>query len=143
MNGEAVRDSSGSLYGLRVDVHAREKQVFGVWNLTTQQYDASPYATEQDASRIIKVAERGGFYGWWGQETAPDAQEVSLGTPTPVLMQFFRYNAGVNEELYVPALLFPVLDAPKDSYIQSHIIVPIIKEILDAQDQNIVMPLVR
>jgi len=143
INGESVRDSSGNLYGLRVDVHAREKQVFGVWNLTTQQYDASPYATEQDASRIVRVAERGGFYGWWGQEAAPDAQQVSLGTPTPVLMQFFRYSSGVNEELYVPALLFPVLDAPKDSYIQSHIIVPVIKEILDAQDQNIIMPLVR
>ena len=133
LKGMEVRDSGAGLYGLRVDVHVPDNKVFSVYNLNTQQYQTSSYATEQDAARITKVAERGGFYGWWGTEENKDAKQVGLGTPTEVLMQFYRYDGVSNEELYVPALVFPVLDAPKDMYVPNQVIVPIIKEILDAR----------
>lgn len=141
LQGQDVRDSGGNLYGLRVEIHQREKKVFGVWNLNVQRYESSSYPTEQDTSRIIKLAERGGLYGWWGAEEAPDAKEIALGTPTHTLMQFLHYTNGVNEELYVPALVFPVLDAPQDYYGQRSIVVPVIKEILDSYEQQVVMPL--
>lgn len=140
LQGEEVVDSGGMTYGLRVDIHQRERAVFSVWNLNTQQYESSSYPTEQDASRIVKVAERGGMYGWYG-EGNPEAKQISLGTPTQVLMQFVHYNNGINEELYVPALAFPVMDAPADYYGQRTVVVPMIKEVLDSYEQNVIMPL--
>jgi hypothetical protein len=101
-----------------------------LWGLTTQRYESAQYVAEQDAARITKLAEQGGMYGFWG-EPAPDARVINLGTPTRVLMQHYLYVNGSNEELYVPALVFPVLNAPTDMYIQSHVIVPLVKEILD------------
>ncbi len=46
-------------------------------------------------------------------------------------MQYIRYSGGLNEELYVPALVFPVLDAPKDLYVPANVVVPLVKEVLD------------
>lgn len=130
INDQEVRDNSGYPYGLRVQINVRVKKVYGIWGLTTQRYESAQYAAEQDANRIVKLAEQGGLYGFWG-EPAPDAREIKLGTPTRVLMQHYLYVAGTNEELYVPALVFPVLDAPTDMYVQTHVIVPLIKEVLD------------
>ncbi len=141
LQGHEVRDSGAGVFGLRVEVHVPDNKVFSVYNLNSQQYLTSSYATEQDTTRILKRAERGGFYGWWGGEDNTDAKQVALGTPTEVLMQFYRYDGVTNDELYVPALMFPVLDAPKDLYVPTNVVVPIIKDILDAQEQQIIMPL--
>lgn len=106
----------GQKSGLGVGVSLRDKRATGVWNLTTQNYQASAYAAETDGAKIITLAEQGGGSGWpWAVpmpylmktdlsfpslEPAPGdepkvpagAQEVQLGTPLPAYLKTWSYQ---------------------------------------------------
>jgi hypothetical protein len=143
INGMEVYDSSGNKQGMTVSVNITEMKVTDVYNLTTQKYDSSSYEAETDFSKILDVAEKGGIYrgyyynyniGYTG-DNGQDGKvvELEIGVPRKVYMTFYNYNEGKSEELLVPALLFPIIEKPKDSYFyQDNIIVPLTKELLEA-----------
>lgn len=129
VSGQTVHDESGMPFGLTVAVNARHKRVEGVWNLTTNEYQSSMYDAETDAERILKIAGNGGIYGGGWQDPNAQRVEIELGTPERILTKVWKYSNGKNDELLVPALRFPVLNAPKD-YWQKNIVIPLIKELL-------------
>lgn len=142
INGMEVYDSYGNKQGMTVSVNIPEMQVTDVYNLTTQKYDSSSYEAETDFSKILDVAEKGGIYtgyyynyniGYSGDNGQGKVIELEIGAPRKVYMAFYNYNEGKSEELLAPALLFPIIEKPKDGYFyQDNIIVPLTKELLEA-----------
>lgn len=127
-NQEAV-DTGGTKTGLRVTIDLRKQKVSSVWPIQDSQFESSAYAAVTDAKSVIAIAERNGY---WYNDPAAKVKEISLGTPTRVLVQHYVYNGMTSLELYVPALAFPVMNAP-EGYYQKTIIVPLAKELLEQQ----------
>ncbi len=136
IQGEAVYDESGNQTGLYVNVNIRYKRASGIWNLFAQNYQQSMYDSETDVDTILKYAERGGLYSWQWEE-ATNRVEVGLGTPTLSYVRMWNFKPGAAEgdELYIPALIFPILDRPDnvDVY-KKAVVVPLAKDLLSAND---------
>jgi hypothetical protein len=128
-NGE-VYDEGGSKVGLTVGVSIRTQKVMSVWNLTTQNYEASSYDAETDSARILKIAQAGGMYGYTGE--GGKVVEIELGTPTLQYVQMWDYQMNSSQQLLVPSLVFPVTKQPSDgSFYRKSVVVPLTKNILD------------
>lgn len=147
VEGNPVRDQSGNYFGLRVSVNLLKKGVSGLNNLSPYRYESSAYELETSVDRILKAAAAGGlnrsFYGS-GEET----KELSLGTPERSFVQIYRYADNRNDELMVPALVFPIIDKPAAGYYgQNYVVVPLVKELLDelenGQGGMEIMPMVK
>lgn len=136
LQGEEVYDESGNKTGLYVNVSIRYKRATGVWNLFAQNYQRSMYDAETNIDTILQYAERGGLYSWqW--EDALNRVEVDLGTPTISYVRIWNFKPGAPEgdELYIPALIFPILDKPEniDVY-KKAVVVPLAKDLLSTND---------
>lgn len=138
-----VYDQNGNKSGMYVMVNVRLNKVSNVSELTGQRFDGSNYATETDTTRLIGVAEKGGFqqYVPYAAETGVQTKTLNLGTPTTGFVRMWQYEGNQSREMYVPSLIFPVQDAPADLYFQ-YITVPLIKSVLDSQpNMGVPMPL--
>jgi hypothetical protein len=136
---QKVLDESGNPSGLNVTYDIRHKKVTSVYDLTTKQFERSEYKGVTDAAKIIKVAEAGGFRNYSGQANA-NSKVLKLGTPTKQLVKMWyqdnamsypsHYSPG--NEIYVPALVFPIKDWQKQNYWRSSIIVPLVADVLNS-----------
>jgi len=135
INGEKVYEESGQLYGLYVGVNIRENKVASIWNYTSQDYLSSEYEAETDFSRIVKFAEQGGRYRRYWNVEGEEEKEIKLGTPEIFYVKIWQYANNENNELLVPAMIFPIIDRPEGFYMQN-VIVPLSKEILDEAERQ-------
>jgi hypothetical protein len=133
LNNQPVFDQSGNYSGLRVTINLLKKAASGINGLTPYRYEESSYALETDATRLNKVIENGGWNRiyYYNQGEGAKTTEIELGTPTKSLVQMWRYTNNRSEELFVPALVFPVLNAPTEYYGQKFITIPLVKELVD------------
>jgi len=131
INDEPARDQSGSYTGLRVSINLFKKSVSGLSGLHPYRFESSSYKLETSADNILKVAENGGWNrGWFGG--SEETKTLDLGTPKKSYVQWWKYNNGRNDELFIPALIFPILNLPTDNYYgPRQIVVPLVKEMLD------------
>ena len=127
-NREEVYDQSGALAGLRASINLSRNAISNVDGLAIYHYQSSEYELVTDMEAIIKVAEKGG----WNQISfaSTNVKKVSLGTPKRALVQLSRFSNNQNEELLVPALIFPVADGQL-FYGRSSVVVPLVKEIFN------------
>jgi hypothetical protein len=144
VNGKEVYEEGGNKNGLVVNVDVREMQGAGLWNLFSQKHESSAYDVEKDTARLIKIAEQGGFRrGYYPADSNQGEVKknvIELGTPSIGLVKMWIYNEKGGQELIVPAYIFPVTNKPEDVYFyQKNVVVPLVKEILD-QDQNQPVP---
>jgi len=137
VDGQTVYDQSGNLDGLRVTVNLLQKAVSGVSNLTSYRYETSDYALETDSSKILALAEKGGYgSGVYYMNGTQDKITLELGTPVKSLIHFWRYANNVNDELLIPALIFPINNAPADYYGSKFITVPLAQEMVNELSTN-------
>ena len=136
IDNQAVRDQSGSYTGLRVTINLLKNSASGVSGLSPYRYESSAYDLETAADAVISAAEKGGWNRlWYGEST--NIQTLELGTPEKAYIQWWRYINGRNDELIVPALVFPVLNAPNENYFgPRQVIVPLVKELLAEINQS-------
>jgi hypothetical protein len=128
---EPVFDEGGTRSGLMVSVNLRTKKVNGVYNLYSQEYEVSKYPLENDISRIKKVLGQGGFR--YGIPEGVRITELEVGEPSRGLVRIWNYTSEAGQELFVPALIFPVKDRPAGTYLPEQIVVPLVKSVLDSQ----------
>lgn len=144
IDGKEVIDQGGNGTGLNINVNTSLRAVTGMNSAHSQKYEQSAYDAETDASKIISIAERGGIYGGYGE--GGKVVTVELGTPTLQLMFYSLYNEKEqrSQELYIPAYVFPVKNAETyQNLYQKHIVVPVIKEILENQnDAPVIKPMI-
>lgn len=141
IDGQQIHDEGGNLTGMNVAVRfTPEVRVSGVWELTTQNYQSSSYQGETDVSRIMGLVEKGGFRNYYYSDPKAKTVEIELGTPEVSYVKLWNYSNGANEELLVPALIFPVTKEPADLgpnyWYRKNIVIPLVKEILDNEDRD-------
>lgn len=146
VDGKAVFDEGGYPGGLNVSVNVRHNIVSSVYEITTQQYSKSNYLGFTDEEAIIDLAEKGGFRNYYSIYPAGSNVKkvvVELGTPSVGMMRLWQYNElfGTSEDLYVPSLIFPVTNKAESGYYRDNIIVPLVKEIIDSNEQPQPIPL--
>jgi hypothetical protein len=142
IDGQVVRDQSGSYAGLRVNINLLKKAASGLSGLTPYRYESSSYALETSSETIIKLAENGGWNRNYYMQ-AENLKTINLGTPVRSYVQIWKYENNRNDELLVPALIFPVLNAEELGYYygQKYVVVPLVKEMIqDLGNQPIPMP---
>ncbi|MDQ3077151.1 MAG: hypothetical protein M3Q63_03830 [bacterium] len=118
IDGLEVYEESGVVYGLQVVIDLRNKKVSAVNNLTSQLYESSVYAMETDFAKVIRAAT--------GTSATNTGAAGEISTPHKVLM---RYATDINNELYIPAMLFPVKG--KGGSITGTVVIPLVKDALD------------
>lgn len=139
LDGEQAVNSDGSPNGISVTVNVSTNTVTGVWAQSYNSIDRSSYALETDTDKILSVASRGGIYGY-NYEDAEKTVEVELGEPEVVLMAYWQYDGASGQNLFVPALRFPILNRPDDaSFYQDAVVVPLPQDILN----NVEVPVYR
>ncbi|BFD25335.1 MAG: hypothetical protein JST_000676 [Candidatus Parcubacteria bacterium] len=142
IEGQEVSGSSGEPDGLWVSYNILEKRVSDAGAFTPYNYEASEYTTETSTDRLIGLAEAGGWnqYGYYFNEGMEGVEvvnkELGLGTPRQGLIRFWSYQNNVSQELFAPALIFPVLDAPADYYGSKNIIVPLTQDLINELEQR-------
>jgi hypothetical protein len=134
IDGQEVFDEGGAPSGLHINVDYRKKRVVGLYDLTTKQYERSNYTGETDNDRIIEIAEKGGFRSYFDGST-PGGRVTTLNLDTPVMqvLRMWRFDNNKSEEIFVPALVFPIKN--QGNYWRPNVIVPLVKEILDKENQ--------
>ncbi len=137
INGINIYDEQGNKYGMVVNISFRDKKVTSVSEITAPNYESSLYETETDTAKIMAIVNKGGVNGYYPPE-ATKTVDVELGKPSIQLMRYWKYDYGSSTELYVPALVFPIVHPENypDIY-RKTVIVPIIKDILNAQQPPI------
>jgi hypothetical protein len=135
VNDQKVYDQSGNLDGLRVTINLLQNAVSSVSNLMPYRYETSDYPLETNSDKILGLAVKGNtiyYYNNGGQKEIT----LELGTPTKSLIRYYRYTNNINEELLVPALIFPVNNAPANYYGSKFITIPLVKEMADELYNN-------
>jgi len=137
-----IYEQYGNKYGMYVSVNIRQNKVSSVGELTTQRFDGSDYATEQDTARLLKIAQMGGQNNYipFVKEDNSVTKVLTLGTPSVSFVRMWQYENNQSRELFVPSLVFPIQDPPAELYMRN-VTVPLIKDILDAQNRDIVQPM--
>ncbi len=153
IDGEVVHDQGGMPTGLSISVHVKHRKVMNVYGIADRSYQKSEYAGVTDEALIRKFIQNVDNYGYDPAVmmraeggTQPDIKKmtVTLGEPTIGYSVYYRYTTGVNEELLIPSLIFPVDSVQgetKDSwYYRQTVVVPLAQEMLDEQS-NIGRPM--
>lgn len=140
IDGVEVRGQGGESQGLMVNIDVRSRKASGFNGTIAPSFESSEYEAISDKETIKKMAEDGGMNGRYYYYSTTDGKEatVELGTPKQILMQYWKYDqeAGRSDELYVPALVFPVKSKPADNpyFYTENIVVPLIKDVLQNND---------
>jgi hypothetical protein len=143
LEGKAVYDEGGTLSGMSVMVDARTKRATGLSELTTKQFEQSQYKGETSSKRILEIAERGGFRNYpYADPNVKTKTTLELDTPTVEMVKIWYSadNYRSNNELFVPAFVFPIKNWEKTGYWRKNVIVPLVTDILNS-DQNYGQPI--
>ncbi len=131
IHGHPVYDESGTAYGLYVGVNLSTRQVNGFSNLVPMHFTASHYDLVSDPDTILRVVHAGGVYNLSSQNEGAETVHVQTSAPE-VAYIISRYQLEQNQvEYLVPALRFAV-QAPDLQFYPKYIMVPLVKQILDA-----------
>lgn len=143
IDGQPVFDESGNPNGMNVSVRFKpEVKVSSVYELTSQNYQSSLYAAETSIDRVMALVEKGGFRNYYYSDAnAKTTIEIELGTPQISYVKLWNYANNANEELLVPALIFPVTKEPTEPeayyWYRKNIVIPLVKEILDNENGDL------
>lgn len=145
LNGKEVYESYGEKAGLRVEVNVGDNKVEYVQSIRPYRFLASAYKAETDNAKIIGQAESGNMlYGRAVGTELPDLNIAygELGTPVLAYTVTRTYTDGQEQELMVPAYVFPVTKQPDGSGtgMTARIVVPVIPGIPAGTGAAEVMP---
>lgn len=149
VGGETAVGWDGEPYGMRVNINVATRKAQGVNLITGARFESSAYPAETDTARIISLAEQGGYTGPIYLEKGTQA-DIRLGTPKLMYFQHYVHDGrtGTSDELYVPALFFPIENVPEGvGFYRNYVVVPLAKELLDQRedmlgDVPVPMPLI-
>ncbi len=144
IKGTQVKGQGGEAQGLSVGVDVRAKRATGFNGTIAPSFESSEYDSVSSKDGIIKMAEEAGINGqvyYYSPDGRGDERTIELGTPELSLIQYWRYDqsTGKNDELYIPAYIFPVKGDLGDMYYIRSVVVPLIKEVYDEYPHPVLM----
>lgn len=141
-----IYEEGGYPFGLQVGVGVRDKKVMSVYGLTSQTYTSSSYSLETDQDKILSIVRKGGVHAWTPQESdgvKVKHVELELGEPEKVLLHAYNYKEMRSQELFVPALNFPVINAPAGENAPKSILIPLVPELLTQESGPVLYDMMR
>jgi hypothetical protein len=143
VDGLPVYMEGGEKVGLQVTVDLHDLVVNNVYNLRTMEMSQTTYDLEKDFDKVLKYVEQGGFRPiYYGNSDAKEKVKIEFLDPELAYMQFWQYKDGQNYELFLPALVFPVKDLPKNAnWHKKNLVIPLVQEILKEQDMPKIGPM--
>lgn len=135
LEGKEVLDEGGNPTGIYITIDIRSRKVSNLYGLETKQFERSNYIGVTDKSRLMKVAERGGYHNAI-YDGASRVVNLHLDTPTVEMVKIWYTTdyTKPGQDLYVPALVFPIKDWEKNNYWRKNVIVPLVQDILDNEN---------
>jgi hypothetical protein len=144
VNSLPVYEEQGNKVGINVAINVKYQKVMSVTNLMTTNFQTSDYQAESDINRIKEFALKGGLYTYptvADANTQVQVNNVTLGMPTQGYMRYWQYSGNTNQEMLVPAYIFPILETTGETpYYKQSIVVPLVKEILDSVSNPVIQP---
>jgi hypothetical protein len=143
LEGKEVLDEGGNPTGIYVTIDIRSRKVNNLYGLETKQFEKSNYIGVNDTDRLMKVAERGGYNNGLYDGGSNRVTNLHLDTPTVEMVKIWYTTdyTKPGQDLYVPALVFPIKDWEKNNYWRKNVIVPLVKDILDNENRSQPIPL--
>ncbi len=133
INGQEVFDPWGNKDGLRINVSLRHQRAMGLYNLYFSNYESAAYDLIDDWDKFRTVLGRGGLQPDYYYGEVSSEVEIELGDPQIALIK--TWMPGENDyrssEIYLPCLVFPVINQPNEYFYRRQVVVPLIKEVLD------------
>lgn len=149
INGKEVYENGGNKVGLNINVNIRHKKAAGAYSLIAQNYESSSYEAVINTEDVLNFVKKGGMQYLYAYEKPDETVQVELDTPYLAMLKHYNYQMekGQSEELYIPALVFPVKNISNDkiNYYQKAVIAPLAKEIFDQylrERDNIIQPII-
>ena len=139
IEGNSIFDESGSPQGMAVTVNMEDRQVVSVRDLRIEQFERSTYpaiAQWSDVELFLSELSEIPIFppvleGFEGGET------LELGEPEVVLMRAineFELKTDQNpDELFTPALKFPILNLEDHVFMRNHVLIPLAEDIFEAR----------
>lgn len=135
IDDQQVYEQGGEPSGISVSINVRARRVSDVWGIQNQSYLRSAYAAVTDEAVIRDFLT--------GYDQTPAAflprdidvktVDVRLGAPTRGLMRMYAPDGTLPQELYVPALVFPVEQpAGEEFFWRTHVTVPLAADLLES-----------
>ncbi len=145
IDGQKVRDQNGYLSGLSVDINVMEKKVSGLHGLMPYKFQSSSYDLVRDTERIIALAEDGGYSRSYYGLDDENIRELELDTPEFSYAKMWRQVNNVDEDILVPALMFPVIKKASEPYYGvDYVVVPLVEELIEElEKEGDAWPLIR
>jgi len=134
IDGQIVYDQGGQKYGVYVAVSSFHKRVTSANNIAVNIFESSGYNVAIDKDEAIVLAEQGGMFKNY---TNPDAEKtvtIELGTPEIKLVKIWKVSEDKSstQELFVPSLVFPVLEIPEGLYFYANnVVIPLVGDITE------------
>ncbi len=132
-----VYGEDGRPTGLQVSVNIREKRASGLSDLSLQRYESSAYKAEKEISNLLSYANS--RYYWGGPDESIKDVKVEMGEPRIGYVRTWVYGGIETKELLVPALIFPLINAPRELGVDTFV-VPLAKELLDQRMRDVGAP---
>lgn len=140
INSLEVYYDSGTVTGMEVSYDVRLKKVTGIYNLSSSNFESSAYEAVTDKEAVMEWIDKGGWQSYpvlydQMEGVKTETVEVKIGTPKLGYMKYWNYDSGANEELLIPALIFPVTQKPEgDAYFyKDSLMIPLAKEFLEQE----------
>ncbi|MCK9438929.1 MAG: hypothetical protein WC164_02040 [Patescibacteria group bacterium] len=133
IDDKMVYEEYGNKSGIVVEVDMREKKASGLYSMFYQNYESSVYETEGDREKIMELVYNGGAYPYYDYfvEGEYETVDIELGAPSLELVKIWNYDETkmTNQELYVPAYVFPIISQSKPNYFyRKNIVIPAVKD---------------
>jgi hypothetical protein len=136
LDGKEVHEEYGSKTGVSIGISIRDKKVAGVWNLYDQNYESSAYPAVTDKQQVLDFLAKYEKQNmdWMPKDQKIQTLDIELGTPTEGLIRMYKFENNTQEELFVPALIFPVTKRPTGPnlyFTREFVAVPLAKDLLE------------
>lgn len=147
VDGQEIKEEGGMAKGITLSYDIRTKRITNMYGLEKQNLQKTEYAPITDKTVMEQMLKNGGRYIYTNQPADTSGRKVvdiNLGEPKLTYVHIYgEWKNGRSEEYYVPAYIFPVMNAPTDAYyMQNQIVVPLVQEFVQTIDYQPMDPII-
>jgi hypothetical protein len=142
INGTPVFSPNGKRYGMYAEVDINYMKVSNVWPISISNYEIlEETKTETNFEKIVEIAKNQTRpYDQMFNEYYPQDEIINLNLKTPryAYMENQKEIDGQQQQIFVPALAFPIQDnyTPETKLYKSNIIIPLPKKMPESYNKH-------